>query len=126
MTSSLKKYSSLESIQYRDLKRYDMASTATTDRGIIDDTIEEIPEFVQQFARPVLDFITRALPIVIKLGGKVHAHYKTLSIVQCNILFGTLLCFFGGFYPMVFAALQVSSTGLFVPIFSLDQLVCVT
>lgn len=83
-----------------------MAST-TTDRGIIDDTIEEIPEFVQKFARPVLDFITRALPIVIKLSSRVHAHYKTLSIVQCNILFGTLLCFFGGFYPMVFAALQV-------------------
>jgi hypothetical protein len=85
-----------------------MASTTTsTDRGIIDDTIEEIPEFVEQFARPVLDFITRALPIVIKLSSKVHAYYKTLSIVQCNILFGTLLCFFGGFYPMVFAALQV-------------------
>lgn len=86
-----------------------MAPSTTTDRGIIDDTIEEIPEFVQQLARPVLDFITRALPIVIKLSSKAHAYYKTLSIVQCNILFGSLLCFFGGFYPMVFAALQVSA-----------------
>jgi hypothetical protein len=84
-----------------------MASSTSTDRGIIDDTIEEIPEFVEQFARPVLDFITRALPVVIKLSSRVHAYYKTLSIIQCNILFGTLLCFFGGFYPMVFAALQV-------------------
>lgn len=72
---------------------------------------DEVPELVQKFARPVLDFVTKALPVVIKVSQQAHAAYKKLPIVHVHLIIGTVLCFFGGFYPMFFAALQAAEHG---------------
>ena len=70
-------------------------------------------EIADKVAKPLLTFIFDAIPVVVKLCRKVYAVYKQLPIVYVQLIIGTVLCFFGGMYPTVFAALQVSGTCCF-------------
>ena len=58
-------------------------------------------------------FIFDAIPVVVKLCQKIYAVYKRLPIIHVQLIIGTVLCFFGGMYPTVFAALQVGITFCF-------------
>ena len=66
-------------------------------------------ELVQKFASPVLNFIVNAIPFIISISQKCYAVYKRLPMPYVQFIIGTVMCFFGGIYPTVFAALQVSS-----------------
>ena len=65
-------------------------------------------ELVQKFARPILNFLFEAAPVVIGAAQTSYKAYKKLPIEYVYLSVGTIMCFFGGFYPTVFAALQVS------------------
>ena len=66
-------------------------------------------EFVQKFARPILNLLFDVTPVIIGIARSVYKVYKRLPLNYVHLLIGTVMCFFGGFYPTVFAALQVSS-----------------
>jgi len=48
---------------------------------------------------------------VINACQKGYKIYKRLPIEYVTLIFGAVLCFFGGFYPTVFAALQAAEHG---------------
>jgi len=62
-------------------------------------------------AKPVLNFLIDIAPTVIKVCSKLHSIYVRLPVEYAALIFGALLCFFGGFYPTVFAALQAAEHG---------------
>ena len=66
-------------------------------------------ELVQQLARPLLNFIVDAIPVIVHTCRRVYTVYKRLPMKYVQLIIGAVMCFFGGFYPTVFAALQVSS-----------------
>lgn len=68
-------------------------------------------ELVQKFARPVLDGLFAAAPVVISMAEASYKFYKKLPMVYVQFLIGAVMCFFGGFYPTVFAALQAAQHG---------------
>ena len=49
-----------------------------------------------------------ASPNVIKAAQASHRAYKRLPMEHVQLIAGAVLCFFGGFYPTLFAALQAS------------------
>ena len=65
-------------------------------------------ELIQKVARPLLSFLFEAIPVVISISQHIYKVYKELPTNVLYLLIGTVMCFFGGFYPTVFAALQVS------------------
>lgn len=75
-----------------------------------DDNKEENP-FVEKLARPLLNFVFDAIPIVINVAQAGYKVYKRLPMDWAQLLIGAILCFFGGFYPTVFAALQAAEHG---------------
>lgn len=68
-------------------------------------------ELVQKLARPILNYIFEAIPVVISIIQNVYKVYKKLPLNYVHLLIGTVMCFFGGFYPTVFAALQAANHG---------------
>jgi len=66
---------------------------------------------LEKFAGPVFNFVLDVSPAVIKACEKGYAIYKSLPLEYVKLVFGALLCFFGGFYPTVFAALQAAEHG---------------
>lgn len=68
-------------------------------------------ELVQKFARPVLNFAFEAIPVVIDVARALYGFYKKLPILYVRLLIGAVICFFGGVYPTVFAAIQAAEHG---------------
>jgi len=68
-------------------------------------------ELIQKVARPLLAFLFEAIPVVISISQKIYKVYKELPTNVLYLLIGTVMCFFGGFYPTVFAALQAAEHG---------------
>jgi len=62
-------------------------------------------------ARPFINVLFALAPVLIKIASAAHALYKKLPIEQIYFICGSVLCFFGGFYPTVFAALQAADHG---------------
>ena len=70
--------------------------------------MENAGELVQKFARPILNFIFDAIPVVVSKCQAAYKVFTRLPIEYVQLLIGAVICFLGGFYPTVFAALQVS------------------
>jgi len=68
-------------------------------------------ELVQKIARPILNFIFEATPVVIDITQTLWNVYKRLPMDYVQLFIGAVMCFFGGFYPTVFAALQAAEHG---------------
>jgi hypothetical protein len=66
---------------------------------------------LQTIAKPVFEFITAALPIVISYGVKVHQAFLKLPQNAINFVIGFVFCFFGGLYPVLFAAMEAAEYG---------------
>lgn len=66
---------------------------------------------LQEYTRPILDFISVALPIVITYSRKFYAYYLKLPRDQLEFIIGTIFCFFGGIYPTLFAAIEAAKHG---------------
>lgn len=65
----------------------------------------------EKLGRAVIDCITTIIPICLTFTNSVYKTYKKLPTEYVHLLIGALLCFFGGFYPTVFAALQAAEHG---------------
>jgi len=68
-------------------------------------------QLIQTFARPVLNFVFAAIPPVIQACQKGYSVYCQLPLNHVQLLIGAVMCFFGGFYPTLFAALQAANHG---------------
>jgi len=68
-------------------------------------------EFVQYATRPILNALFLVAPSIIRFCKASHAAYKKLPMMHVRLIAGTILCFFGGFYPTFFAALQAAEHG---------------
>jgi hypothetical protein len=84
-------------------------SDETTDRGAIEE-IGKAAELLQKVAKPVLNLIFAVIPIIINLSSAAYKFYKKLPIVIVRLIIGFIMCFFGGMFPTVFAAIQVRTS----------------
>lgn len=73
--------------------------------------MENAGELVQKFARPILNFMFDAIPVVVSKCQAAYKVYTRLPIEYVQLLIGAVICFLGGFYPTVFAALQAAEHG---------------
>jgi len=82
-------------------------SDETTDIGAIEE-IGKAAELLQKVAKPVLNLIFAVIPIIINLSSAAYKFYKKLPIVIVRLIIGFIMCFFGGMFPTVFAAIQAA------------------
>jgi hypothetical protein len=80
----------------------------TTNRGAIEE-IGKAAELLQKIARPAINLIFAVFPIIIKCASAAYKFYKKLPILVVELIIGFIMCFCGGMYPTVFAAIQVST-----------------
>lgn len=72
-------------------------------------SVEEVEANVlQKLARPLINIVMTLIPIIISICQSGYKFYKKLPLPYVYLIIGTVMCFFGGIYPTVFAALQVS------------------
>ncbi len=64
-------------------------------------------ELLQKIASPMISFIFESIPIVINVAQSSYNFYQRLPTNYIHFLIGTIMCFFGGIYPTVFAAIEV-------------------
>jgi len=77
----------------------------------IEKTLNQSAEMLQKFAKPIINFITMVAPHIIKACSSVWATYKALPKSEVKFLTGIIFCFFGGLYPVTFAAVQAAEHG---------------
>lgn len=65
-------------------------------------------ELLQSIAKPAMNMIFEAIPRIIKFSRAVYSFYKKLPILYVTLIIGFVMCFFGGIYPTLFAALQAA------------------
>ncbi len=63
---------------------------------------------LQGLARPLGNFITLSLPLVIEALNFAYQIYKRLPQNAITFLIGTIFCFFGGLFPALFAAVEAA------------------
>eukprot|EP00980_Cylindrotheca_fusiformis_P009923 scaffold2195_cov132-Cylindrotheca_fusiformis.AAC.7 len=66
---------------------------------------------LQKYAKPVFDLVTAFIPIAIYYGKMAHELYSKLPSNELNFLLGCVFCFFGGLYPVLFAAAMAAEYG---------------
>lgn len=79
------------------------------------DTMESVNEMVNDLAtklepviKPIAAFVSFMLPILIKYVNKLHGLWKKMPKDEASVVVGLVFCFFGGFYPTLFAAIQAA------------------
>uniref|UniRef100_A0A6U5PYM3 Uncharacterized protein n=1 Tax=Grammatophora oceanica TaxID=210454 RepID=A0A6U5PYM3_9STRA len=73
--------------------------------------LNKMAESLGAIARPLIKAITFLLPIMISMTGKAYKIYKTLPHNVVKFWVGFIFCFFGGLYPVTFAAIQAAEHG---------------
>ena len=69
------------------------------------------PESLQAIGRPAIKFLTWFLPVVITGIRAAYFQFNLLPKNRIYFLLGAILCFFGGTFPTLFAALQAAEQG---------------
>lgn len=89
-------------------------TTETDEKKKTDDAAKkaaELAEKLQGMAKPVLDAVVFAIPLLIKYGRLLRVNIEKLPNNAFNFLVGFIFCFFGGLYPVLFAAIQAAKYG---------------
>ena len=73
-----------------------------------DENMANAAQLLQKAARPIINFIFEAIPVVISSARRTYNLYQRLPTEYAQLIIGLVMCFFGGIYPTVFAAIQVS------------------
>lgn len=73
--------------------------------------VAEIAEKMSGFAKVLLDFVVVAVPVIIKYGRLFRKYLQKLPENALNFIIGFIFCFFGGLYPVLFAAVQAAEHG---------------
>lgn len=68
-------------------------------------------EAMVKFTKPVINVITTVTPIVIKASQTAWSFYKTLPEDYLQLIVGLIFCFFGGVFPVLFAAIEAAKHG---------------
>lgn len=74
-------------------------------------SISDAAKSLQAFAKPVFEFVTVALPVVIKTSQAIYAKFQKLPQNALYFIYGSVFCFFGGTFPTLFAAIQAAEHG---------------
>jgi len=75
------------------------------------DNAKMVAEMVSKFSKPMVKGITIALPLVIAIVTHLWSMYKQLPEEELSLLIGCIVCFFGGVYPTLFAAITAAQYG---------------
>jgi hypothetical protein len=70
--------------------------------------LSAVAEKLQGLAKPVLDIASFFIPLLIKYGEKVREIYAKLPQNVIKFIIGFIFCFFGGLYPVLFAAVEAA------------------
>lgn len=84
---------------------------SSTNSGRSSNTANDIQNKLQAHAKPIIAFITAMTPHVINFCQKAAVLYKSLPEDQLQLLIGFMICFFGGVYPALFAAIEAAKHG---------------
>jgi hypothetical protein len=84
---------------------------SATNSGRSSNTTNDIQNKLQAHAKPIIAFITAMTPHVITFCQKAVVLYKSLPEDQLQLLIGFMICFFGGVYPALFAAIEAAKHG---------------
>jgi hypothetical protein len=68
-------------------------------------------EALQGLAKPAINYIAFILPLLIKYGRMAKELYGKLPQNTINFFIGFVFCFFGGLYPVLFAAIEAAEYG---------------
>lgn len=74
-------------------------------------SLSNILEKVEPHIKKVVEFLEIAVPILIKYCQKGYEFYCKLSQDAIKLIFGSILCFFGGVFPTLFAAIEAAKHG---------------
>jgi len=86
-------------------------TSETDEKKAADDTSKKVAELAAKMntmAKPVFDAIVYAIPIIIKYYHMLRVMIEQLPSTAFNALVGFIFCFFGGLYPVLFAAVQAA------------------
>mmetsp|Transcript_16358 Transcript_16358/g.19991 ORF Transcript_16358/g.19991 Transcript_16358/m.19991 type:complete len:316 (+) Transcript_16358:101-1048(+) len=72
---------------------------------------EAAKEEIVKIAKPIINIVTTITPIIIAYSQKAWSFYKSLPEDYIKLIIGFILCFFGGIYPTVFAAVEAAKHG---------------
>jgi len=86
-------------------------STKSKELKDIQEKMTAAAAMLQGVAKPVLDVITFLLPKIINYTMIAYVSFKKLPQNVMNFLIGFVFCFFGGLYPVLFAAVQAAEYG---------------
>lgn len=68
-------------------------------------------ETLQNVVQPIVNAVTIAFPFIVQYTKIIYDFYQQLPSNVAKILFGFVLCFFGGIYPTLFAAFNAAKHG---------------
>eukprot|EP00985_Skeletonema_marinoi_P016750 scaffold9044_cov137-Skeletonema_marinoi.AAC.4 len=85
--------------------------SAVTSKVVVLAMSESTNNPIEKLGRTVINGIITAIPICVTFIHNGHKFYKQLPTDYIHLLIGAILCFFGGVYPTVFAALQAAEHG---------------
>ncbi|GAX26004.1 hypothetical protein FisN_4Hh501 [Fistulifera solaris] len=71
-------------------------------------TLSAAASALQSIAKPAVQFLTFVIPHVILLSKSVYNYYEKLPQNALLFIYGFVICFFGGTFPVLFAALQAA------------------
>jgi hypothetical protein len=89
-------------------------TTETDEKQKTDDAAKKaaaLAEKLRGMIKPVMDAVVFAIPSMIKYGRLIRGYIEKLPANAFNFCVGTIFCFFGGLYPVLFAAVQAAEYG---------------
>ena len=66
-------------------------------------------EVETKLLQKLIDVVVNLFPMIVAICSAGYKVYKKLPMPYVQLIIGSIICFFGGIYPTVFAALQVSN-----------------
>lgn len=70
-----------------------------------------LAQTLESVGRPLINAVAIAIPFIIIGVSRLHSVFRTLPQNALFFLYGTIICFFGGTFPTLFAALKAAEHG---------------
>lgn len=72
---------------------------------------KQLDQIVDKFGRPLMSGIAAAIPVIVTYSQIAWRKYKKLPADELQFLTGMVICFLGGVYPALFAAIEAAKHG---------------
>lgn len=100
-----------------------MSTTTTSSKGDTKMDISGAAKALQSIAKPVIQFLMILIPPLIYYSKLAYEYFTKLPQNALFFLYGFVFCFFGGTFPVLFAAIQAAEhTGRKAVLFALSDL----